>query len=137
MVRSRYVVSCQRSESFFTSTAVLCSHLRISSLDDLDIHVITPGGFEIFFEAVIDPVSGGILDHDDIPEVNTLWVENIIFPLDGSAPRGSYTYFVVNYNQTDAADAWTLEVFLGDTLRATQNGVVAEGENATRFTFDF
>jgi uncharacterized protein YfaP (DUF2135 family) len=106
--------------------------------DDLDIHVITPGGAEIYYVNDADATSGGVLDHDDIPPQNGLWVENIIFPLDGSAPRGTYTYFVVNYNQVGAAaDAFTLEVFLGDTLQASQTGLLRDDETGTKFTFAF
>jgi uncharacterized protein YfaP (DUF2135 family) len=106
--------------------------------DDLDIHVITPGGVEIYFENIEDATSGGVVDVDGIPVEFGLWVENIIFPLDGSAPKGTYTYFVVNYNQQGAAaDAFALEVFLGDTLQVTQTGLLSDEKVGTQFTFNF
>jgi hypothetical protein len=128
----------------FSNINPLISRLDLFSLvhqphyvDDLDIHVITPGGFEIYFQRVFDSVSGGRLDQDDIPQTNGLYVENIFFPLDGSAPRGTYTYFVDNYNQIGEADSWTLQVYLGDTLQISNNGVVGESGVGTRFTFAF
>jgi hypothetical protein len=78
-----------------------------------------------------------MLDHDDIPQEIGLYVENVFFPLDGSAPRGTYTYFVKNFNQVGPSDTWTFEVFLGDDLQATHTGVTADGENGPEFTFDF
>lgn len=98
--------------------------------------MITPGGFEIYFYDQYDFDSGGQLDQDDVPIENGLYVENIFFPLDGSAPRGTYTYFVVNYFQVGSLpDAFTLEVFLGDTLQVSQSGVVSASENGTEYTF--
>jgi hypothetical protein len=66
--------------------------------------VITPGRFEIYFDNETDAVSGGVLDHDEQPDIFLLvgrWTENIFFPMDDSAPPGRYTFFVRNFHQVD------------------------------------
>lgn len=104
--------------------------------DDLDLHVVPPNGFEIYFSAKSDPVSGGQLDQDDIPRVAGLYVENVFFPLDGSAPRGTYTYFVNNYNQVGLTpDTWTLQVFVGETRVTRHSGVTADKGDNPKFNF--
>ena len=96
--------------------------------DDLDLHVITPNGFEIYFSNRVDLETGGQLDQDDIPSVEGSYVENVFFPLDRSAPLGTYTYFVDNYNQIGASpDPWTLEVFVGETLVSSNSGATEAG----------
>ena len=93
--------------------------------DDYDLHVITPGGAHIYYwyENLYDPVTGGMLDHDDIPTEVDYWVENIVFPLDGSAPSGVYQYYVDLFNQLgETSDDWVLSVWLGDTKVDEFNG---------------
>lgn len=122
---------------------MLLSHLSPEELtsifnlsDDLDLHVITPGGNEIFYQN--PSADAGMLDNDDIPPSFGSWVENIFFPVDGSAPNGTYTYFVVNFNQTGSADTWTLQVLTVDEIIASQSGVtVGDGAVSTRYTFEF
>lgn len=108
--------------------------------DDLDLHVVTPGGVEIDFAYQSDPVSGGEIDHDDIPLSDAPddpiqnWVENVNFPLVGS-PEGTYTFFVHNYAQVGSdADAWELKSFLGDSLQSVNYGVLASNEISEFFT---
>jgi hypothetical protein len=85
----------------------------------------------------------GFLDKDDIPSEQALWVENIVFPLDGTAPTGTYQYFVNNFNQGGpSADNWKVEVYLdggapGDIPVQTQFGVTPKRGISTIFTFEF
>jgi uncharacterized protein YfaP (DUF2135 family) len=96
----------------------------------LDLHVITPNGFEVSFQDREDPISGGQLDQDDIPDEEGSYVENVFFPLVGSAPRGTYTYFVDNFDQVGSSpDTWTVQVFVGNMLVSTNSG--ATEQNAT------
>ena len=92
--------------------------------DDLDLHVITPGGFVINYETPNDAVSGGTLDHDDIPIEIGDWVENIVFPMDGSAPPGTYLYYVVEYIRvgTEGPEGWVLSAWAGATKVAEFSG---------------
>ena len=80
--------------------------------DDLDLHVQTPDGFHLCFSVLTDPVSGGFLDVDVIPDEVSRNVENIQFPIDGTPPAGTYIFWVHVYNQYDDADSWTVSVFL-------------------------
>ncbi|KAL7559521.1 hypothetical protein ACA910_011916 [Epithemia clementina (nom. ined.)] len=108
--------------------------------DDLDLHVITPGGFEIDYRSTYDPTSQGRLDQDDIPGPITRWVENIYFPLDGSSPRGTYTYFVHYYSQIGIADSWQLFVYIGDERVRLHNGSPLQNDRysySTRFNYTY
>jgi hypothetical protein len=92
--------------------------------DDLDLHVITPGGAHIYYSNPEDGDSGGMLDHDDIPGEIGDWVENIVFPMDGSAPPGTYFYSVVEYRRvgTEGPEGWVLSAWVGDTKVAEISG---------------
>ncbi|HSQ37302.1 MAG TPA: DUF6777 domain-containing protein, partial [Acidimicrobiia bacterium] len=103
---------------------------------DMDLHVIDPDGFEIYFSADVSP-SGGELDVDDIPADGDLstHVENIFWPPDG-APPGTYSAFVRNYSMGPAASgSYTLEVRVGGQLIHQETGSVADGELSTPFEF--
>ena len=108
--------------------------------DDLDLHVITPAGNEIFFDN--PSADSGTLDQDDIPIIDgfpdrTDWVENIFFPIDGSAPSGTYTYFVHNFSeQGDSADPWELRVLVGNEIVVTQTGLLGNNEFSVEFTYE-
>jgi hypothetical protein len=57
-----------------------------------------------------DPVSGGVLEADIAPSEPSRNVENIYFPMDGTAPVGTYFFWVIaHFNDTDS---WTVSVFL-------------------------
>jgi uncharacterized protein YfaP (DUF2135 family) len=67
--------------------------------NDLDLHVVDPNGFEVYYGADTSP-EGGTLDLDSnagctIDGVNN---ENITWPT-GAAPHGMYTVRVDNYEQ--------------------------------------
>jgi hypothetical protein len=109
--------------------------------DDLDLHVITPGGVELWFSNNYDGLSNGYLDHDDIPTSleggkRGRWAENIKFPLDGSAPAGTYTFWVHVYRQTNELDPWGVSVYVSegdiDVLQKRYTGI---GDSAV-FTFE-
>jgi uncharacterized protein YfaP (DUF2135 family) len=107
--------------------------------DDLDLHVVTPDGVNIWYGYDFDGLSKGYLDHDDIPSLEGgrgRWAENIKFPLDGSAPAGTYTFWVHVYDQIDELDPWGVSVYVsqGDTdvLQKRYTGI---GDSAV-FTFE-
>lgn len=65
---------------------------------DLDLHVVDPSGFDIFFAKPLSP-TGGKLDRDQIPGCDAppgTRVENVFWPQGGS-PSGSYQAYVLNY----------------------------------------
>lgn len=100
--------------------------------DDYDLHVITPGGVEISYANPFDPLSGGELDRDKIPPELGEWVENIYFPVDGSALIGTYTFFVDPFSYMDTADDWELSVWQGDERKFIQLG----NGNSGRFFYE-
>lgn len=103
--------------------------------DDLDLHVITPGGVEIYFDMGMDEGSQGRLDKDDAPEEMARCVENIYFPTDGSAPKGAYQYFVRNFDQIEEVDNWMLSVRLGDDRLRLHTGETLDQLNSTVYTY--
>ncbi len=99
---------------------------------DLDLHVLTPSNYEIFFSR---PVSsdGGRLDVDRIPTVWSRWIENIFWPPDGSAPSGKYTYWVNNYRGNKTP--WTLRVYQVNTVVEEKMGYVEEKQDSIHFEY--
>jgi hypothetical protein len=94
--------------------------------------VITPLGNEINYSN--RNADGGELDYDDIPVQVGEWVENIFFPSDGSAPNGTYTYYVVEYTQEGStSDSWELQVLNLDEVLESQTG---QG-SSEQFTFEY
>jgi uncharacterized protein YfaP (DUF2135 family) len=112
--------------------------ISLKQTDDLDLHVLTPGGDHIYYGNTFDSASNGRLDHDDIPRKVGLYVESVYFPLDGTAPMGNYTYFVRNWRQRGVApDAWKFEVYVGDNLVAQNFGTTATRTNSDHYTFNY
>ena len=103
--------------------------------------MITPDGFEIYYEARVDPASQGELDHDDRPtfaDGERLWVENIFFPPEGG-PEGEYTFFVRNFEQNLEVDSgWSIAVYSGgERVRFESGSNLQNGEDSTRFTITY
>ena len=105
--------------------------------DDLDLHVKAPGGIEIFHGQPNDPLTGGVLDQDTIPNPGDVrrWVESVSFP---NGPAGSYTFFVNNFAQSGLVDSrWQIEVFQeGNTLILAESGMeLPDGGDSPVFTY--
>ncbi len=103
--------------------------LRWTGDADLDLHVIDPEGFEIFFQNARSP-SGGTLDVDMVPDCGTSGnnVENVFWPEGGSIP-GEYQAYVVHYeNVCAASSSYELELRIDGVVVASDSGVVAVGE---------
>ncbi len=85
------------------ATGDLQFNLTWNTANDVDLHVIEPGGNEIDYTNTVS-ASGGELDVDDVdgygPE-NIFWAATV--------PAGTYSVFVVNYDG-DAAPGYTLTV---------------------------
>lgn len=104
--------------------------------DDLDIHVITPGGFHIYwvFTNLRDPTTGGQLDRDDVGQAGVVadYVENIYFPNTG--PAGVYTFWVDQWMQRGGSDdPWELNVFVDGFSALTRMGVA----DSANFTYTY
>lgn len=100
--------------------ADLCCRLSWDNTDDLDLHLIEPSGFEVFFSARTSP-STMQLDVDMNAgysvELTTTPVENIFMPSEQNLqPNGVYKLFVHNYCRRNGdSRGFTVEVdFKGD-----------------------
>ena len=96
--------------------------------DDLDLHVVTPGGFEIYYSARSDPTTGGFLDVDETSSEFSKKVENIVIPSAGGTQVSDYDYFVVRFSTSgDEQDAYTLKAYedgkLVDTITGEQKDI--------------
>jgi hypothetical protein len=101
-------VVCGEELVCFEGTCVGEGLLRVSlaweSVTDLDLHVVTPGGSEIYWDQPDHPT--GMLDVDDCVvrcrDSTGVHVENVFFNAD--AQRGEYAVWVTNFNGRRAAD---------------------------------
>ncbi|GGF23569.1 DUF6777 domain-containing protein [Williamsia phyllosphaerae] len=102
---------------------------------DLDVHVIDPQGFEIYFERKVAP-SGGQLDLDTIPQqgFTAQHIENIYW--DTQAPAGRYTAFIRDFNSYDtAASPYQMKIFVGGALVRDQSGALVDGQDGATEQF--
>ncbi len=67
--------------------------LTWNNVADIDLHVVDPDGFEIYFARRTSP-SGGQLDYDN---THAYGPENIFWP-PGGAPQGTYRVYVNHYS---------------------------------------
>jgi hypothetical protein len=106
--------------------------LRWTGDADLDLHVIDPEGFEIFFFNARSP-SGGELDVDMQPACGTSAnnVENVFWPEGGSIP-GEYQVFVVHFADTLCSQPGTyvLELKIDGVVVASDSGTLGVGEQS-------
>jgi hypothetical protein len=106
--------------------------------NDLDLHVMTPDGTEIFYGN--SSAAGGELDVDDCvgggcTNPDGMHVENIFFAEEGAS--GTYTYWVVNYSGDEESD-FELEVAEGEDVVATESGTVdSTTTTSTQYTYDY
>jgi len=113
---------CPDGTVCFNGVCVGQGMLRVSlafSVDsDFDLHLITPGGSEIYF--VNTTADGGYLDVDTCvsPCGDGIHVENIFF--EESPPSGVYEVWVENY---DGRNAGSFEIEL-----SLMDGIFASGE---------
>jgi hypothetical protein len=114
------------------------SGLRLSvtwdSLADLDIHVLTPSGFEVFYGAPVG--GGGFLDVDDCAynegqylciDPEGTHVESIFFE---TPEAGDYTVAVHGFQTEGAVIDFTVQAFADDVELETLTGSVGNDEFA-------
>lgn len=95
-------------------TADLCCRLSWDNTDDLDLHMIEPSGFEVFFRQKMSP-SGMQLDIDmnaGHTPLSTEPVENIFMPSEHNlSQNGVYRLFVHNFNRRNGnSRGFTVEI---------------------------
>jgi hypothetical protein len=131
---------CVPGSVCFNKYCVGAGNLRVSlafSVDsDFDLHVLTPGGSEIYYGET--EANGGTLDVDQcvLPCGAGAHVENIVF--DDTALSGQYEVWVVNFGGRAAGD-FSIEV-AGDVSAAFEGSLPATTPEtifpeSTRFTF--
>ncbi|MDJ0498770.1 MAG: protein kinase [Acidimicrobiia bacterium] len=106
--------------------------LRWTGDADLDLHVIDPDGFEIYFDAVVSP-SGGTLDVDMVPDCgdSTSNVENVFWPEGGSIP-GTYQAYVVHYDGScGSPGTYQLELKVDGEIVASDTATLGVGEQSS------
>jgi hypothetical protein len=117
---------------------ILTRGVLFASTDDLDLNLTTPYGDELSYAIQYDANSGGRFQHDDIPDRNTSWQETVYFPLDRSAPEGTYEFFVYNnHNVPDPARPYAITIFDGEQRIATKRGTVENGFESAHYTYYF
>ena len=105
--------------------------------NDEDLHVIEPGGTEIWYAAPGPTATGGHLDRDDNVGVcgrdtEPGGVENIFWPTGSTPSRGTYQVNVVQYASCGTPAAWTAEVRIGNVLVKRKSGT-----GTGSFSFDY
>lgn len=87
-------------------TGDLCCRLSWSNFDDLDLHMVEPGGTQIYFSNKIGRVTGGRLDVDmnaGSGKTRTP-VENIFYPSKAKMLEGEYLLYVENFQRREQVD---------------------------------
>ena len=103
---------------------------------DLDLHVIEPGGTEVYFQNLTSP-SGGALDRDnECTQMRVGKPENVFWPV---APHGTYgvkvVYFANCTSQPTGPVAFVLRVLVKGVATSYSRTVV-EGGAVGDITFD-
>jgi hypothetical protein len=111
------------------------------NFDDLDLHLIEPGGNEIYFGSKYNARTGGQLDVDmnaGSGQTRSA-VENIVFPDRRKMPRGDYKLFVHNYSKRETVDVgFEAEVeFDGQILTFVYDKPVKNGERVAVATVGY
>jgi hypothetical protein len=120
-------------------TGVLRCSLAWFNRDDLDIHLVEPGGRHIYFSDKLSPITGGTLDVDmnAIHATSRTPVENITYPKLNQMQEGRYHLYVNQYNQRETSDVgFTVEIEFAGTVHTFHYDKAVKGD-VTVATFDF
>ena len=114
--------------------------LTWSGPQDLDIYVKEPNGNLIYWGEQTSS-TGGQLDVDSnaaCGSVSASPTENVFWP-EGSAPHGTYEFWAVRYDSCGATDmpAFTIQVFEGNSVVRTINGVMPAGGESAHYTHTY
>ncbi len=134
---------CKPGSLCFEGVCVQTGSIRISlawdAVIDLDLHVQTPAGNEIYYSHKV--ADGGELDVDDCVGLSCLdnegtHVENIFFE---SATPGDYAVWVRNYNAGGDPDPipYTITVMVNGSLHWLGEGAVVEYASSEPYTFTY
>lgn len=99
---------------------------------DLDLHVIDPNGYEVYFGNDSSPY-GMFLDIDDVDGIGP---ENIFWSMENtSAPLGVYSIYVNFYDGISNSSNYTVLITAFESTR-TFNGTINRDETVLIFQFD-
>ncbi len=119
---------------------VLRTSLSWFNLDDLDIHVIEPGGNEIYYGSKTSYTSGKLdVDMNAGGECSRKAVENIIWTNKNLILEGTYKVIINNYNKHEHIDnGFVVEVeCMGEVFNFEHKKSVAHRENVTICEFTY
>jgi hypothetical protein len=115
--------------------------------NDIDLHVVDPNGFEVYYASDLSPEEGELdLDSNPACTIDGIKNENILWPI-GKAPAGMYTVRVDNYDNCSSTAATYVvtvqkkgqaaQTYMG-TFAATDvgdSGGAGDGVLITTFTY--
>jgi len=120
----------------------VCCRLAWFNYDDLDLHMIEPGGYEIYFgnRSSRSP-SGGRLDVDMNAgsRQSRTPVENIYYSSVSDMREGKYTLFVHNYRRRESVDVgFEVELdIMGETHTFVHEKAVPDGSKVVVVEFTY
>ena len=118
----------------------LCCRLSWSNFDDLDLHMVEPGGQHICYTNSVS-CTGGWLDVDMNAGRGTTRtpVENIFYRSKAKMREGTYRLYVNNYQKREDKDVgFDVEMdFMGAVYHFAYDKAVKQGENVPVVTFNF
>lgn len=107
--------------------------LSWSNYDDLDLHVIEPNRFEIYYGSKVSRDTGGNLDVDMNAGMGTTRtpVENIVYPSKSRMLEGDYKVVVNNFRKRETIDVgFTVQIeFAGEIFNLHSPVSPADGGN--------
>lgn len=121
--------------SYCVGSGSLRVTLSFETDSDFDLHVLTPGGSEIYYAN--ERADGGFLDVDQCVGLcgTETHVENVVF--DDTAASGTYQIWVVNYDGR-AAGPFSVEVVTDAGVEDFHGTLPAEADaESERFSFTF
>ena len=121
-------------------TGDIAFRLTWSGPQDLDLYVKEPNG-EVIYYGNPQSATGGKLDVDSnagCSSESPSPTENIFWPV-GQAPHGTYEVWADRYSSCSASPtpAYTLRIFVGDTVVQTINGTISSGGDSQHVTYAY
>lgn len=123
-------------------TGDLCCRLAWEYRDDLDLHMVEPGGYHLYYGSRnVRSANGGMLDVDANGGSGMMEhpVENIFYQNRSTMREGEYHLYVHNYSRREPAKAgFTVEIdYLGDVTTFEFPRVVPNGAAVTVAKFRY
>jgi hypothetical protein len=107
--------------------------------DDVDLHVIEPSGFEIYWDDTVSPSGGALVRDENALECQTHTPTEIISWPSSKPPSGLYRFMAHFYDTNEVGHAdYTMKVIAGGVVVQTNTGTVSEeSPNSPEYTFNY